>query len=75
MDAIKYCDRIILKTNRNLKKYGANSKYIKETLNYILYREKVMKNYKFLNDINFPSDLKKLSENDLQKFLMKLERK
>ena len=40
MDAIKYCDRIILKTNRNLKKYGANPKYIKETLNYILYREK-----------------------------------
>ena len=39
MNAIKYCDRIILKTNRNLKKYGANSKYIKETLNYILYRE------------------------------------
>jgi len=40
MNAIKYCDRIILKTNKNLKKYGANSKYIKETLNYILYREK-----------------------------------
>ena len=40
MNAIKYCDRIILKTNRNLKKYGANSKYIKETLNYILFREK-----------------------------------
>ena len=40
MNAIKYCDRIILKTNRNLKKYGPNSKYIKETLNYILYREK-----------------------------------
>ena len=40
MNAIKYCDRIILKTNRNLKKYGENSKYIKETLNYILYREK-----------------------------------
>ena len=40
VDAIKYCDRIILKINRNLKKYGANSKYIKETLNYILYREK-----------------------------------
>jgi farnesyl diphosphate synthase len=40
MNAIKYCDRIILKTNSNLKKYGANSKYIKETLNYILYREK-----------------------------------
>ena len=40
MNAIKYCDRIILKIYRNLKKYGANSKYIKETLNYILYREK-----------------------------------
>ena len=40
MNAIKYCDRIILKINRNLKKYGTNSKYIKETLNYILYREK-----------------------------------
>ena len=26
-----------------------------------------MKNYKFLNDINFPSDLRKLSEDDLQK--------
>ena len=26
-----------------------------------------MKNYKFLNSINFPSDLKKLSEDDLQK--------
>ena len=40
MNAIKYCDRIILKTNKNLKKYGSNSKYIKETLNYILHREK-----------------------------------
>ena len=26
-----------------------------------------MKNYKFLNNINFPSDLRKLSEDDLQK--------
>ena len=26
-----------------------------------------MKNYKFLNDINFPTDLRKLSEDDLQK--------
>ena len=25
------------------------------------------KNYKFLNDINFPSDLRKVSEKDLQK--------
>ncbi|WP_435151424.1 polyprenyl synthetase family protein [Candidatus Pelagibacter bacterium nBUS_44] len=40
MNAIKYCDRIILKTNENLKKYGSNSKNIKETLNYILHREK-----------------------------------
>ena len=40
MNAIKYCDRIILKTNKNLKKYGPNSNNIKETLNYILHREK-----------------------------------
>jgi farnesyl diphosphate synthase len=39
-NAIKYCDRIIFNTNRNLKKYGTSSRYIKETLNYILYREK-----------------------------------
>ena len=26
----------------------------------------MMQNYKFLNDINFPSDLKKLPEHDLQ---------
>mgnify|MGYP007000305868 len=25
-----------------------------------------MQKYKFLNDINFPSDLKKISEQDLQ---------
>ena len=37
---IKYCDRIILKTNKNLKKYGPNSINIKETLNYILHRKK-----------------------------------
>ena len=40
MNAIKYCDRIIFKTNRNLKKYGSNSKNIKETLDYILNRDK-----------------------------------
>jgi hypothetical protein len=28
-----------LKINKNLKKYGSNSKNIKETLNYILYRK------------------------------------
>ena len=38
--AMEYCDRIILKTNKNLKKYGSNSKNIKETLNYILHRKK-----------------------------------
>ena len=40
MNAIKYCDRIILKTNKNLKRYSSNSKNIKETLNYILHRKK-----------------------------------
>ena len=40
MNAIKYCDRIILKINKNLKKYGSNAKNINETLNYILNREK-----------------------------------
>ena len=40
MNAIKYCDRIILKINRSLKKYGSNSKNIKETLEYILNRDK-----------------------------------
>ena len=40
MNAIKYCDKIILKINKNLKKYGSNSKNIKETLNYILNRDK-----------------------------------
>jgi farnesyl diphosphate synthase len=39
-NAVKYCDRIILKTNKNLKKYGTSSKYIKKTLNYILHRKK-----------------------------------
>ncbi|MDA9631210.1 polyprenyl synthetase family protein [Candidatus Pelagibacter sp.] len=40
MNAIKYCDKIILKTYKNLKKYGPNSKNIKETLDYILNRDK-----------------------------------
>jgi len=40
MNAIQYCDKIILKTNKNLKRYGSNSKNIKETLNYILHRKK-----------------------------------
>ncbi|MDA8737936.1 polyprenyl synthetase family protein [Candidatus Pelagibacter bacterium] len=40
MNAIQYCDRIISKINKNLKKYGTSSKHIRETLNYILCREK-----------------------------------
>jgi farnesyl diphosphate synthase len=39
-NAIKYCDKIIIETNKNLKKYGSNSKNIKETLDYILNRDK-----------------------------------
>ena len=40
MNAIKYCDKIIIKINKDLKKYGSNSKNIKETLDYILNRDK-----------------------------------
>ena len=39
-NAIKYCDNIILDINKNLKRYGSNSKNIKETLEYILNRDK-----------------------------------
>ena len=39
-NAIEYCDRIIFKINNNLKNYGSNSKNIKETLIYILNRDK-----------------------------------
>ena len=39
-NAIKYCEKIILDINKNLKKYGSNSKKIKGTLDYILYRDK-----------------------------------
>ena len=39
-NAIKYCDKIIIDINKNLKKYGSNSKNIKETLHYILNRDK-----------------------------------
>jgi len=38
--AIQYCDTIILDINKNLKKYGSNSKNINETLYYILNRDK-----------------------------------
>ena len=39
-NAIKYCDKIIFKINKDLKKYGTNSKNLKETLEYILNRDK-----------------------------------
>jgi farnesyl diphosphate synthase len=39
-NAIKYCNKIIVDINKNLKKYGSNSKNIKETLDYILNRDK-----------------------------------
>ena len=39
-NAVKYCDKIIFDINKSLKKYGSNSKNIRETLNYILDRDK-----------------------------------
>ena len=39
-NAVKYCNKIILNVNKNLKKYGSNSKNTKETIDYILKREK-----------------------------------
>ena len=47
MNAIKYCDKIILKINKSIKKYGSNSKNIEETLNYILNRDKWCKTINF----------------------------
>ena len=40
VNAIKYCDKIILDINRKIVKYGKNTKNIKETLNYIVHRDK-----------------------------------
>ena len=39
-DSIKYCDKIIKDINKSLKKYGSNSKNLKDTMNYILNRDK-----------------------------------
>ena len=39
-NAIKYCNEIISDINKKLNKYGSNTKYIKETLDYIVYRDK-----------------------------------
>ena len=39
-NAINYCDKIIIDINKNIKKYGSNTKNIRETLSYILTRDK-----------------------------------
>ena len=39
-NAIKYCNKIIVYINQNLKKYGSNSQNLFKTLNYILDRNK-----------------------------------
>ena len=39
-NAVKYCDKIIFDINKSLKKYGSNSNNIRETLDYILNRDK-----------------------------------
>ena len=39
-NAIKYCDKIIENIDKNLRKYGSRSKNIRETLDYILNRDK-----------------------------------
>ena len=39
-NAVKYCDKIIFDINKNLKKYGSNSNNIRDTLDYILKRDK-----------------------------------
>ena len=39
-NAVKYCDKIIFDINKSLKRYGSNSKNIRETLVYILNRNK-----------------------------------
>ena len=39
-NTIKYANKLILKINSKLKKYGSKSRNLSETLNYILYRNK-----------------------------------
>jgi len=39
-NAIKCCNKIILDVNKNLNKYGSNAENIKNTLDYILNRDK-----------------------------------
>ena len=46
-NAIKYCDKIIFDIDKSLKRYGSNSKNIRESLSYILNRKKCRKNINF----------------------------
>ena len=39
-NTIKYANKLILKINNKIKKYGSKSKNLSETLNYILTRNK-----------------------------------
>ena len=39
-NAVKYCDNLIININQKIKKYGSNSKKIKQTLEYILNRDR-----------------------------------
>ena len=39
-NAIRYCNKIIVDINNKLRNYGTNSQNIKETLNYIVNRDK-----------------------------------
>ena len=43
-NSIKYANNLILKINNKLDRYGSKSKNLKETLNYILNRNKSKKN-------------------------------
>ena len=38
--AVKYCDKLIIKINKKLTKYGSNSKNLEQTLEYILNRNR-----------------------------------
>jgi len=40
INAVKYCEKIISNVNKKLKKFGTNSKNIRETLKYIISRDK-----------------------------------
>ena len=39
-NAVKYCNSLIININKKLQKYGSNSKKIKQTLEYMLNRDK-----------------------------------